>query len=222
MGEDKEQEVVTRIMNHMNKDHVANMEDYLVVYGNVAEDLAKNSPSMDSMDLSSITVSFINERGGRTSVRIPFKHTLDSFRDARSQFVEMAQEAAGKRGFSEYVVNKIPAISTAEYIWAPIFSCLWFFSAKPNILEGILNDNLHLNPETIESALYYVPRVFQGLVIVHAVEAVLILYPLIRKHRMGTLNKLISLTLCIFNGMFHIMQYKEEIRKASSKPSKTE
>lgn len=222
MPQISDEELIPRIMAHMNKDHVHNLEDYLVVYGHVDLDLAKETPKLDAMDLSSMTLSFTNDRGGRTSVRVPFKHTLNSYRDARSQFVEMAQDAAKKRGFSEYLVNKVPVPNRPiDFLGMGIFLTLWLFAAQPTILETLFSDILKLNEAIVESVAHYVPMLFQFLIIAHSAEAMLLLYPLIRKHRMGTINKLLILGECLVNGILVIKVYKSEIERASTKPSKS-
>lgn len=204
-----------RILAHMNKDHAHNLEDYLVVYGNAAADLAQNTPQMDALDLTSMTLSFANERGGRTSVRVPLVRRLETYADARSVLVDMAAEAAHKRGFSEYIVNKVPLPKTFPPVMClTTMLLLWFFSAFPNALERVMRAcelDAHV-PQT----LAYVPQIFRGLMMIHSAEAVLILYPLMRQHRMSTANKVLGLTLCLFNGYFFIGAYKRLVRETAS------
>lgn len=214
-------QILERIIKHMNKDHVHNLEDYLVVFGQVDLDMAKSDPKLDTMDLSSMTVSFLNDRGGRTFVRIPFEQRLETFRDARGQFVSMAAKAAKKRGFSEYIVNTVPKpTGTKDIIGIALFGTLWAISAKPEWAKVALTDFLHLGSSATGKILEYAPYLFKFLTVAHSMEAMLILYPLIRSHRMSIFNKVISLALTLVNGIIFIKAYKREITKVSTKASK--
>lgn len=209
--------LIPRIINHMNKDHSHNLEDYLVVYAHVDPEIAKRRPTMETLNLGSMSLSYIDMEGTKCFIRIPIEPTMESFHDARAKLVEMAQVAAARRGFSEYLVNDVPFLTSfKEYVFVALFISLYTFALKPHLLQYIVDDVLALSPEASKFIMDYHVTLLRGLLLVHVAEAILILYPLLRKFRMGTLKKLSCLILCLIEGIFFLSAFKETVDRAQN------
>lgn len=213
--------VAQRIINHMNKDHLHNIEDYLVVYGNVDSEIAQRKPAMETIDLGSMSLSYIDMQGVKNIIRIPFQPSINSLRNARSKLVEMSQIAARKRGFSEYLVNKVPFMTTSlDYIAFALIGFLYVVAIKPDYMNYIVNEFFQF-PESVNYyILNYHTSFFRFLIALHSIEAIGVVYPLLRKHRMGTFKKIISLFLTLIEGVIFYNAYKREIEKAANPKSK--
>ncbi|TID31070.1 hypothetical protein CANINC_000314 [Pichia inconspicua] len=208
---------VPRILAHMNKDHAHNLEDYLVVFGHVDETAASRNPTMESLTLDGFTVSFTNAtNNSRTLIKIPFEPSLETYTDAKTRLVQLAQTAAKRRGFSEYIVNEVPYFDKpANVIVTIILAFVFFFVAMPTQLSNFLN-LLNLSDSVKDKIQGYIAPVLRILIAIHSIEAILILYPLIRKHRMGFFNKLAALGWTMIQGVAFISAYKRAINRASS------
>lgn len=211
---------VPRILSHMNKDHAHNLEDYLVVYGHVDETAASNNPTMETLSLDGFTISFTNANNGKTVIRIPFEPSLESYADAKTKLIQLAQEAAKRRGFSEYIVNEVPYFDKPiGAVVTIIMLTMIFFVAVPTQLSNFLN-MINISDSAKDVIKQYIAPVVRVLVAVHSIEAVLILYPLTRKHRMGFFNKLASLGWTMIQGMAFIAAYKRAISRATNPKKK--
>lgn len=209
--------LVPRIINHMNKDHSHNIEDFLVIYAHVDPQVAERRPQMESLELGSMSLSYIDMHGTKCFIRIPIEPTLETFNDARSKLVEMSQIAARKRGFSEYLINDIPFFkSIKDYIAFALFFALYYFAIKPDVLNHLVYDVLQIQPETAKYIMDYHIVVFRAILIIHSLEAIVILYPLLRKFRMGTLKKLTCLAFVLIEGIVFLGAFKETVDKAQN------
>lgn len=209
--------LVPRIINHMNKDHSHNIEDYLVVYAHVDPEIAKRRPALETLNLGAMSLSYIDMEGTKCFIRVPIEPTMESFHDARAKLVEMAQVAAARRGFSEYLVNDVPFFSSfKDYVCVALFASLYTFAVKPHLLRYLVDDVLLLGPEISGYIMDYHVTVFRGLLLIHAVEAIVILYPLLRKFRMGTAKKLACLLLCLVEGIVFLSAFKEAVDRAQN------
>lgn len=208
--------IIPRIIAHMNKDHVHNLEDYLVVYSHVDSEIAKRNPTLETLSLSSMTISYIDMHGTKCFIRIPFEPTLQSYRDSRNKLVEMAQKAAAKRGFSEYLINDIP-FKFKDWITVLLFISLYIFAYDPSILQYLIGDQLLNLSSNIQSYIMdYHITVFRTILIIHCLEAIVILYPLLRKFRMSTLKKMTCLLLCMMEGMVFLSSFKVAVDEAQN------
>lgn len=215
-GED-DSHLIPRIIKHMNKDHTHNLEDYLVVYGHVDPEIAQRKPTLETLNLGSMSISYIDMEGTKNFIRIPFEPTIESFHDARSKFVEMAQKAAARRGFSEYLLNDIPFLqSVKDYLAIGLFLTLYIFATKPDLLQYVLNDVLDISQQIKTIITDYHILAFRVILIVHSIEAVVILYPILRKYRMGTLKKLACLSLCLLEGIVFLSSFKVAIDRVQN------
>jgi len=209
--------LISRIVKHMNKDHSHNIEDFLVIYGHVDQEMAKRNPAMESLSLGAMTLSYIDMEGTKNHVRIPIQPTMESFHDARSKLVEMAQISAHKRGFSEYVLNDVPFLANLiDYVAIFLFMALYFFAIKPFYLQLLLEELLPSGSTISEYIMKYHVTLFRILLGLHSVEALLILYPLLRKYRMNTLKKYLCLLLCLIEGIIFLSSLKKSIEKAQN------
>lgn len=209
--------LVPRIITHMNKDHSHNIEDYLVIYGHVDPFVAQRRPTMEDLTLGSTTLSYIDMQGTKCFIRIPIEPTLESFNDARSKLIEMAQVSAHKRGFSEYVVNDVPFLNSfKDFLAILLFFSLYLFAIKPKFLKFLIFEVLNLNTEVSNYIMDYHLLVFRTILIIHSLEAMIILYPLLRKFRMGTLKKFTCLFLCLVEGIFFLSAFKEAVDRAQN------
>lgn len=202
-----------KIINHMNKDHVHNIEDFLVVYGHVDQDVAQRRPQMESITCSSMTLSYVDMNGGRSNLQIAIEPTLESLDDARAKLVEMSQKAAAKRGFSEYLVNEVPFLkSNKDYVAIAFFGVLYYCAIRPNHLKYAL-DRFEVPAGVQHYIMNYHTGFFRLLTFLHSVEAVVILYPLLRKFRMGTMKKIASMGLCVVEGAFFVSAFRLTVDK---------
>jgi hypothetical protein len=215
--------ITKRIVNHMNKDHVHNIEDFLVVYANVDSEVAQRNPRMETINLGSMSLSYIDMQGTKCVVRIPFQPSLDSLNNARSKLVEISQKAAQKRGFSEYLVNKVPFLTTtSDYIAIIVFFILYLFAIKQELLKYILDEFFQFPDNINYYILNYHTTFFRVLIGLHSIEAIGIVYPILRKHRMSTLKKIAALFLTLIEGVLFFKAYQREIQKAQNPKSKKE
>lgn len=207
----------------MNKDHVHNIEDYLVVYGNVDAEIAQRRPTMETISLGAMSLSYIDMQGVKNIIRIPFQPSLNSFRDARSKLVEMSQIAAKRRGFSEYLVNTVPFMTTSlDYVAIGLIAFLYTIAIKPEYMEYLVYEFFQF-PESVNYFLInYHTSFFRVLIALHSIEAIGVVYPLLRQHRMSTVKKMISLFLTLLEGVIFYNAYKREIEKAANPKSKKE
>ncbi|KAG0682308.1 hypothetical protein C6P40_001906 [Pichia californica] len=209
--------LVPRIINHMNKDHVHNIEDFLVIYGHVDPSIAERRPAMEDLELGAMTLSYIDMQGTKCHVRIPIEPTLENFSDSRSKLVEMSQVAARKRGFSEYLINDIPFFnSVKDYVCVTLFFALYYFALKPHVLAYLVNEVFEVSPNVAKYILDYHVTIFRGILIIHSLEAIVILYPLLRKFRMGTLKKFACLLSTLIEGIVFLSAFKETIDRAQN------
>lgn len=216
-GAKDDSHLIPRIVKHMNKDHVHNIEDFLVVYAHVDPDIAQRKPAMETLNLGSMSLSYIDMEGTKCFIRVPIQPTMSSFNDARSKLVEMSQIAARKRGFSEYLVHDIPFFkSLKDYLAFTLFFSLYLFAIKPHLLKYLVDDIFKIDVNISNYIMDYHQSVFRILLICHSLEAVVILYPLLRKFRMGTLKKFACLFLCLVEGMIFLSAFKETVDKAQN------
>ncbi|GMM30894.1 hypothetical protein DAMA08_036390 [Martiniozyma asiatica (nom. inval.)] len=209
-----------RLIDHVNKDHIHNLEDYLIVYGNVDANLASRKPTLENLQLGSMTISYIDMEGTKNFIRLPIEPCLDDLREARGKFIEMSQHASRKRGFSEHLIDRVPYPNSLKDAFAfVLFFGMWILAAKPDLLFWLVNA-LKLTTQWKEQILAWESKVFRGLIMLHSAEAMLILYPLLRKHRMGTAKKIICLALCLIEGVFFLGKFKDVIDSSSSKGKK--
>lgn len=209
--------IVERIIKHMNKDHAHNIEDILVIYAHVDPEIANRRPAMEDLGLESMTLSYVDMEGTKCNIKIPIQPTMESFGESRSRLVEMAQIAARKRGFSEYLVNDVPFMKTSkDWICMIIFFSLYFFALKPHYLEYLVNDVLEISPNVAQYILDYHVTLFRALLVIHSLEAMIILYPLLRKFRMGTLKKFTCLFLTLVEGIVFLSAFKEAVDRAQN------
>lgn len=208
----------TRIVKHMNKDHVHNLEDFLVIYGHVDQTMAQRNPRLETITLDAMTISFIDMGGSKENVKIFFQPSLDSLDDARIRLVEMSQNAAKKRGLSEHIVKKIPILR--NWYDVPIFitmGVLYYWAMNLNSLLALVANFSTPFQELIRE--YYI-SFFRVLVIIHVLESVLILYPLLRKYRVNIFQKLTALSITMVEGGFYINDFNRKIDEVSN-PKKT-
>ncbi|KGK39104.1 hypothetical protein JL09_g1784 [Pichia kudriavzevii] len=202
----------------MNKDHVHNLEDFLVIYGHVDQTMAQRNPRLETITLDAMTISFIDMGGSKENVKIFFQPSLDSLDDARIRLVEMSQNAAKKRGFSEHIVKKIPILR--NWYDVPIFitmGVLYYWAMNLNSLLALVANFSTPFQELIRE--YYI-SFFRVLVIIHVLESVLILYPLLRKYRVNIFQKLTALSITMVEGGFYINDFNRKIDEVSN-PKKT-
>lgn len=213
----KDEKISKRIVDHMNNDHAHNLEDFLVISAHIDPLVASRKPTMESIDLSSMTISYIDMQGTKCHSRIPFEPSIESYGLVRERLVEMAQKAAAKRGFSEYLISDIPVPNTIrEFVVIILFFSMYFGALKPDYLHWFIYDVLKLTGEIPDYIVNYNTSVFRVIIAVHLFEAMIILFPLTRTYRIPTHKKIVCMLLCFVEGIFFLSAFKLAVDRAQN------
>ncbi|GME80855.1 unnamed protein product [Ambrosiozyma monospora] len=196
-----------RIITHMNKDHALSLEDYLESYGSIKITPLINNIKMESISLDHLTLAYTDESKPQR-VKIPIEPPMTDFSEARVKLVEMAKEAATKRGFSVYQINQFdPPKKPLHIILLSLTLCLCASALNNQLLFTVLETGFGISHETSTTVAAYLPSILKLIGSIHIVEFLFILKPKLDKYRVPPHIRLVYTVSCLFEGFATLQRF---------------
>lgn len=179
------------VYTHMTKDHGLSLSDY--VYQHAGQTIEPTDLAMTGLTPSSLTVT---QQSTGKEFEIPIVPALQTPRDVRPALVQMAQEAAAKRGVSPYQIKKYVPPNTL-LAW---FTIIVEATQIPVVAQTLVQYGL---PNLALS--YYYPKlggygVLGALAVAHLAEAGFKLYPQLVKYRVPLKYKVLWILSNVLDG----------------------
>lgn len=171
-----------RILEHMNKDHMVSLYDFLAYYEGIKLDYSNPSHSVELVDveLDHITLNYIKNGHSKTIVT-PLDPPLKSLGEARVRFVKMAFEAADAFQVSPYQIKSFhPPAQPISGIIASLFGTCAFVALSPRSVGRILQRR---SPHLAHFIRQNARRIFVATIIIHLLEYFLFLRAKLDKFR---------------------------------------
>ncbi|GMG50428.1 unnamed protein product [Ambrosiozyma monospora] len=197
-----------RIITHMNKDHALSLEDYLESYGSIKITPLINNIKMESISLDHLILTYTDESKPE-KVKIPIEPPMADFSEARVKLVEMAKDAATKRGFSVYQINEFDPPKTPLHLAVLGLTLSICAGALNNqLLFTVLETGFGISHETSTTVAAYLPSILKLIGSLHILEFLFVLKPLLDKYRVPPFVRSVYTISCIFEGIAVIKRFK--------------
>ncbi|KAI1382789.1 uncharacterized protein F4822DRAFT_96932 [Hypoxylon trugodes] len=161
----------SRIISHMNKDHSAELSQYLRAFAGVSATAARGA---ELTDMTLDTMVIFTPTSGSKVYKIPITPPLKSAADARERLVDMSRRAQQKLGLSDIRITTITPphgggiVSSAGVSLYFICAATLFFVNPETPIWGLLNSYF---PYGAAGYIWLVKAIFLPVILIHTAEA---------------------------------------------------
>ncbi|CCX33515.1 hypothetical protein FPQ18DRAFT_393436 [Pyronema domesticum] len=182
---------VSRVIDHINKNHAEAVDDWAQYYARLPASLAKTA-TLSTFTLEKLTLSVTSPHGAKSTVNIPLNPPMKSVNDCRERMAYMAIEAMEGLGRSRYQVKRwVPPGFVGSIVCAAVSFGYWaFFNGATQFARGgWVRENI-LRGEAIaptaELMREYHMQIFFLIFAIHIAEGVWIHRSRLGKHGVKT------------------------------------
>jgi hypothetical protein len=128
---------VSRVIDHINKNHAEAVDDWAQYYARLPASLAKTA-TLSTFTLEKLTLSVTSPHGAKSTVNIPLNPPMKSVNDCRERMAYMAIEAMEGLGRSRYQVKRwVPPGFVGSIVCAAVSFGYWaFFNGATQFARG--------------------------------------------------------------------------------------
>jgi len=192
----------------LNAGHAHNLIDFLIIYGKLGKNDAIN-PKLEEVTLKSIKISYGSTSARKVS-KIKFIREQKDYEQTKSLLFSMEKEASFKRGYSPYIVKKIPLPSKPiEFLYWAIFWIIVYASFTPEQSVALLVDYAHLSIPAAKQAVSSLKWILNLLFVAHSTETASTLNPIMFKYRVPMIQRMFASLLCLIEGRFFIKRFQK-------------
>ncbi|SPO04273.1 related to integral membrane protein [Cephalotrichum gorgonifer] len=203
----------TRIVNHMNKDHKAELSRYLRHSAKVPAHLAK-SPVMKEISLENMTIQ--SDDGALHLV--PFEPPMRSYADARKRAVEMDSVARQALGLGDVDINQYaPPTGFGLFVFCAVIFYFYCFFSLPWQVPGSVMHSFWEGafPGGVKMQAWVVRLIFIPVVGIHVSEAMTLDRSRLQKFGVQRGSRLwwAWMVTCFFEGLPAFWRFDEMVKE---------